>query len=229
MRLVLFDIDGTLVDSGRQAKPLFAEAMLEVFGTTGAIDAYDFSGKTDGRIVIDLLVGAGIAESDAHARLPEVRERYLERMAARFDPARVRILPGVAALLAGLARRDDVVTGLLTGNWRGGAAIKLGSVGLFDHFPFGGFGDDALDRRGLPPVALERARAYTGRPFTPGEAVIVGDSRLDVDCARAHGIPSLAVATGWTAREALAEEGATWVVDDLAGALEHPAFVTPHR
>ena len=227
MKLVLFDIDGTLVHSGGQAKPLFAEAMVEVFGTAGAIDDYDFSGKTDGRIVVDLLVGAGIGEVEATARLPEVRERYLARMQARFDHAVVRILPGVVDLLERLARRSDVVLGLLTGNWRGGAAVKLGGVGLFEYFPFGGFGDDALDRRELPPVALERARAHSGRVFAPAETVIVGDSLLDVDCARANGIPSLAVATGWTSAAALASAGADWVLDDLTAALDHPALAAP--
>lgn len=224
MKLVLFDIDGTLVHAGGQAKPLFAEALLEVFGTAGDIDGYDFSGKTDGRIVHDLLAGAGVPAAMIHAGLERVRDGYLARMRERFDPARVRVLPGVADLVAALDARDDVVLGLLTGNWSGGARIKLGAVGLYERFPFGGFGDDGLDRRELPPVALARASAHAGRPFTAAETVIVGDSRLDVDCARAHDIPCLAVATGWTERQALAAEGATWVLDDLAGALDHPAF-----
>ena len=229
MKLVLFDVDGTLVHAGGQAKPLFAEALLEVFGTTGAIDAYDFSGKTDGRIVVDLLAGAGVPEAAIHAGLARVRESYLGRMAARFDAGRVRVLPGVAELLAALALRSEVELGLLTGNWREGARIKLGAVGLFDYFPFGGFGDDGLDRRDLPPVALARARCHTGREFGPRETVIVGDSLLDVDCAAAHGIPCLAVASGWTAAEALAAAGADWVVADLRAALTHPAFANGAR
>ena len=224
MKLVLFDIDGTLVHSGGQAKPVFAEAMLEVFGTAGAIEAYDFSGRTDARIVVDLAVGAGVPEAEAHDGLPRVRELYLERFARRFDSRRARVLPGVERLLDALAARPDVALGLLTGNWRGGARIKLGGLGLFDRFAFGSFADDALDRRELPPIALERARQHTGRAFAAAEAVIVGDSPLDVDCARAHGIPSLAVATGWTERRALEAEGATWVLDDLTGVFDHPAF-----
>lgn len=224
MKLVLFDIDGTLVHSGGQAKPVFAEAMVEVFGTAGAIDAYDFSGRTDARIVVDLAVGAGVPEAEARAAMPRVRELYLERFARRFDARRSRVLPGVAELLPALAARSDVVLGLLTGNWQGGARIKLGALGLYDYFPFGSFADDGLDRRELPPVALERARRHTGRSLAASDAVIVGDSPLDIDCALAHGIACLAVATGWTDREALAAEGATWVVDDLAAATDHPAF-----
>jgi phosphoglycolate phosphatase-like HAD superfamily hydrolase len=224
VKLVLFDIDGTLVHSGGQAKPVFAEAMLEVFGTTGAIEAYDFSGRTDARIVVDLAVGAGVPEAEAHAGLERVRELYLARFERAFDPRRARVLPGVEALLDDLAARGDVALGLLTGNWRGGAAIKLGALGLFDRFAFGSFADDALDRRELPPIALERARLHTGRAIAAAETVIVGDSPLDVDCALAHGIPCLAVATGWTGRATLEAEGATWVLDDLTAALDHAAF-----
>jgi phosphoglycolate phosphatase len=224
VRLFLFDVDGTLVDSGRQARPAFAETLVEVFGTAGAIDAYDFSGKTDARIVVDLVVGAGVDERAARAALPRVRELYVERFARRFDPTKARVLPGVETLLAALAGRDDAALGLLTGNWRGGAEIKLGALGLFGYFPFGSFAEDGIDRRELPPVALARARAHTGKPIDAVDTVIVGDSPLDVDCARAHGIPSLAVATGWTSRAALEAEGATWVVDDLSAALSHPAF-----
>jgi len=229
LKLVLFDIDGTLMHSGGQAKPAFAGAMLEVFGTTGDIDHYDFSGKLDPRIVVDLLAGAGVAPETIHSRLEAVRDSYLARLAKTLDPARVRVMPGIRELLPVLASREDLVLGLLTGNWRGGARIKLGSAGLWDYFPFGSFGDDGLDRRELPPVALERARRHARVDFAPGDTVIVGDSLLDVDCARAHGIPCLAVATGWTAGEALAEAGADWLLADLADAHEHPAFVTSRR
>jgi phosphoglycolate phosphatase-like HAD superfamily hydrolase len=224
VKLVLFDIDGTLIHSGGQAKPMFAEAMLEVFGTSGAIDSYDFSGRTDGRIVVELMVGAGIAEAEARARLPEVREHYLARMADRFDAGQVRILPGVRELLDQLEARADVATGLLTGNWHGGARIKLGGVGLFERFPFGGFADDAIDRRDLPPFALARAGDHCGTDFAPEEVVVIGDSLLDVDCARANGLRCLAVASGWTPAAALVAAGADWTVEDLVGVGGHPAF-----
>jgi phosphoglycolate phosphatase len=229
VKLALFDIDGTLVNSGGQGRPAFEAALVEVFGTAGAIDSYDFSGKLDGKIAVDLAESAGISEAEARAALPHVRTAYLERFAKSFDPARAQVLPGVAALLASLAARDDLRLGLLTGNWREGARIKLGRLGLFEFFPFGGFGDDALDRRELPPIALERARSYVDYPFSADETVIVGDSLLDVDCARANGIPCLAVATGWTTGAALAGAGAQWVLASLERAADHPAFVTARR
>jgi len=229
LKLLLFDIDGTLVHSGGQAKPVFAAAMLEVYGTAGEIDRYDFSGKLDPRIVVDLLAAAGVERETIDGRLDAVRENYLARLERTLEPARMRVMPGIRELLPALAGRDDLVLGLLTGNWRDGARIKLGSVGLWDYFRFGSFGDDGLDRRELPPVALDRAHRHSGYPFTPHEAVIVGDSLLDVDCARAYGIPCLAVATGWTEASALAAAGADWVVRDLEGAQAHPAFATRRR
>ncbi|MCG8461615.1 MAG: HAD hydrolase-like protein, partial [Holophagales bacterium] len=114
-----------------------------------------------------------------------------------------------------LTGRGDVSVGLLTGNWRDGARIKLGRFALERYFPFGAFGDDGLDRRELVPVALERAAAHVGRSFAPEEALIVGDTVLDVDCARSAGIPCLAVSTGFTEASALREAGATWVYGDL--------------
>ena len=216
MRLLLFDIDGTLLTCGGQPRPLFAEALTEVFGTCGDVDRYDFSGKTDPRIVLDLMAGAGLDRATIDDGLPRVRDAYLDRLEARLDAKRVTVLPGVVALLERLSRRDDCLVGLLTGNWERGAGIKLGSVGLDRYFAFGSFGDSGIDRRDLPPVALARAGERLGRDFAAADAWIVGDSPLDVDCAKAHGIPCLAVATGWTSAAARAGEGATAGVGDLA-------------
>jgi phosphoglycolate phosphatase-like HAD superfamily hydrolase len=224
VRLVLFDIDGTLVDCGRQTRAPFAAALVEVFGETGDLERYDFSGRTDPGIVHDLLTGAGRDRDDVLAAIPAVRDAYLARLDAALAPERMRLLPGIRSLLERLERREDVVLALLTGNWERGARIKLSRHDLNRFFPFGSFGDGRLDRNELPPVAWERARERTARTFPPEETLIVGDSLLDVACARAHGIPCLAVATGWTEPAALAAAGADWVLADLEGALEHEAF-----
>ena len=128
----------------------------------------------------------------------------------------MQVLPGIEELLAECAARRDVVLGLLTGNWHGGARIKLARFGLERYFAFGAFGEDGLERSELPPVALERAFEATGRRFAPHQTLIVGDSVRDVECARANGMPVLAVATGWTPAEVLARAGADRVVG-LAG------------
>lgn len=214
-RLILFDVDGTLIDCGGQPKPLFAEALIEVFGVAGDIARYRFTGRTDPRIVFDLMTGAGVPPERVLEELPRLRDAYLDRLAARLDPTRVRVLPAVEERLAALAGRADLTLGLLTGNWERGARIKLGSVGLDRFFAFGAFGDDQIDRRDLPPVALQRAAESAGRSFLPEETLIVGDSPLDVECARAHHIPCWAVATGWTPAEDLARAGADRVLGDL--------------
>ena len=224
MRLLLFDIDGTLLRCGRQVRVLFAEALLEVYGTSGDLDHFDFSGKTDPQIVRELMTAAGIPVDEVRARLPQMRDAYAGRIEARLGP--VEVLPGAAEVLAALAGRDDVVVALLTGNWRRGAGAKLRRGGLHDHFAFGAFGDDGEDRVCLPPVALERAREVTGHDFTPADALIIGDSVEDVRCALACDVPLLAVASGWTPAERLMAAGATEVVTRLDTALDR---ILPRR
>lgn len=226
MRLILFDVDGTLIKCGPQVRPIFAGAMVEIFGTSGNLDSYDFSGKTDQQIVLELLTATGLQPEDVLPDLPRMRDRYLESLEERLDPERMEILPGVEELLAELgqlAARGRISLGLLTGNWRRGAEIKLGRFGLHRFFRFGAFADDAVDRNELPPVALERAAAATGRRFAPEEALIVGDSVRDVECARTHGLRTLAVTTGWTSAEHLRRAGAERVVESLAGLAEEIA------
>jgi phosphoglycolate phosphatase len=218
MRLLLFDIDGTILRCGRQVRVLFAEALREVFGTEGDLDRYDFSGKTDPLIVRELMTGAGVPADDVRTLLPRMRDAYLDRLEARLGP--VEVIPGVAEVIAALARRRDVALGLVTGNWRRGAGAKLRRGGLGEAFAFGAFGDDGEDRACLPPLAIERARAAVGYRFTPADTLIIGDSVEDVRCALACDVPLLAVASGWTTPDRLREAGADRVVTQLDVALD---------
>jgi len=217
-QLVLFDIDGTLLDCGAQARPLFGAALLETFGTCGGIEAYNFAGRTDPQIVLDLLRACGLEEAAIHAGMPAMRDLYLGRLERALDRSRMKLLPGVADLLARLAARQEPELALLTGNWERGARIKLGRFDLNPYFAFGAFGSDGIERGELPPIALERAARHLGRRFAPEEVLIVGDSIHDVACARQHGIPVLAVATGRTPLSELAASGADWLAEDLESA-----------
>ena len=139
MRLILFDVDGTLIRSGSQVGPLLAEALGEIYGLTGGLrlDGFDFSGKTDQQIVLELLELAGLERAVAAAGLARVRDAYLGRLERRLDAARMVVLPGIEELLVELHGHPEVILGLVTGNWRRGAEIKLSRLGLDRFFPFG--------------------------------------------------------------------------------------------
>lgn len=215
MRLILFDIDGTLLECGPQVRPILAEILTKVFGTAGEVATYDFAGRTDPGIVLDLLTEAGMPQEEILARLPEAKRMYVERLERTLDRERMRLLPGVLEVLENLSRREDIALGLLTGNWEPGARTKLSRFDLNRFFDFGAFGCDGVNRSDLPPVALDRAERRLGRRFLPEETLIVGDTLHDVACAKAHGIPVLAVATGRTSAETLRDGGADRVVADL--------------
>lgn len=191
------------------------ESLIEVYGTAGACETYEFAGRTDPRIILDLLTAEGMSEAEVRRGLPEMRRVYLSRLERELRREGMRLLPGVAELLEEQAARPDLALALVTGNWEPGARTKLSRFDLNRFFAFGAFGCDGTDRDELPPVALERAERSIGRSFQPEEALIIGDSVHDVACAQAHGIPCLAVATGRTPAEALRAAGADWVVADL--------------
>ena len=216
--LILFDIDGTLLRCGPQVRPIFVGALKAVFGRHADLEGYIFAGKTDPRIALDLLRGEGFEEAQVLPRLPEVRRHYVENLERDLRREGMCLLPGVVDLLERLTTRADVAVGLLTGNWRRGAEVKLSRFDLGRYFSFGAFGDDGIDRRDLVPVAMERATAQTGCYYEAKRTLIVGDTAFDVDCARASGATSLAVATGFADVEHLRDAGADWVFSDLAEA-----------
>jgi phosphoglycolate phosphatase-like HAD superfamily hydrolase len=197
MRVFLFDVDGTLVTAGGAGRIALGRALEEVYGAAGAIDRYDFRGKTDPRIVLDLLGAAGWHEADIRARLAACFAAYVRELEALIaDGRRVRVMPGVAALVSALSTRDDAIVGLLTGNIEPGARVKLRSTGLWPLFRVGAFGSDDDDRRRLPAIACRRVHALVGREIPFERVTIIGDTPLDVDCARACGAVAVAVATG---------------------------------
>jgi phosphoglycolate phosphatase-like HAD superfamily hydrolase len=215
-RLVLFDIDGTLLSTGPAARWTFASALEDVFGTPGDVEGYAFEGRLDPLIVTDLMRAAGIPEETIAARRAAALALYLDRLEAALRERAPVVKPGVPALLDALETVPGLVLALLTGNLERGARLKLSAAGLWHRFAFGVWGDDAPCREELGPVALERARPATSLAFLGGDCVVVGDSRHDVACGLAIGARTVAVATGRTAEPALAAAGAHAVLADLS-------------
>jgi phosphoglycolate phosphatase len=209
MRLVLFDIDGTLITDRGAARDAFAVALESVYGYDGDLSRYDFSGRTDPQIARWVLGDHGLSEAVIDEHMPRLWEIYLEGLAANLTPGRVRALPGIPELVAALHEHLDVVLALLTGNIEPGARLKLGGAALNDYFPFGAFGSDSADRTQLPPFAVERASAFCGRRFAGAEVVIIGDSIYDVRCGVPHNATTIAVASGKTPAETLRAENPT--------------------
>ena len=192
--LWLFDIDGTLVDTGRAGLTALTEAAVECFGEAGP--ELDLAGSTDLGIVETFLAHFGREHDQAF--VDSFFALYLERLEWNLAHGGFpgKVLPGAVALLERLSETPDIHLGLLTGNIAGGAAAKMRHFGLDRFFPFGGYGCDFADRNKLGPVAAARATAHTGRAFHPDEIVVIGDTPKDIACAKALGSACIAVATG---------------------------------
>jgi len=227
MKLVLFDIDGTLLWTDGAGRRAVHRALVAEAGTAGPIDTYRFDGKTDPQIITDLLRLGGHPDAGRTELLAAVSERYLALLAEELarTPGATRLLPGVAALLAALVPYEAegrALVGLLTGNFATGAALKLRSGGLDpDRFAVGAYGSDSGSRADLPAIAVRRAVAARARAFPPEQVVVLGDTPADVACAAGIGARSIGVATGYYDVAALRTAGATAVFESLVdtGAL----------
>lgn len=196
MRLVLFDIDGTLIRTSGAGRKALGRALQEVYGRTGPVETWDFGGKTDPLLCYELLGAAGLSKSAIDERMNEALERYLQHLESLLDPQTCRVMPGVEALLEALSREAEVTLGLLTGNVQAGARTKLAVHGLDRYFGFGAFGSDSAVRSELPAFAVRRAQERTGRAHVGKEVVIIGDTPADIQCGRHLGVRAIAVATG---------------------------------
>ena len=217
-RLLLFDIDGTLLSTEGAARRAFRRALIEIYGTTGPIDSHKFNGKTDPQIARELLTLAGLAAAQIDEKLQIFFDTYLNGLETevRATDHATRVYPGVREMLDALVDRDDVILALLTGNIARGADLKLGSAGLRDYFAFGAFGSDCEDRPDLPPVAVQRAREATGREFAGSDIVVIGDTPFDILCGEALGVFTVGVTTGGHGREELMNVGADVVFEDFS-------------
>ncbi|MFD2257772.1 HAD family hydrolase [Luteolibacter algae] len=211
--LLLFDIDGTLVDTGGKGMAALRKTAIEVFGSDGP--PLDLAGSTDLGILENLYVHFEVdaTEEQTH-KFFEAYHRHLEA-SLEGNPADGRVLEGVIELLELLAQKEHAQLALLTGNTELGAAIKLKHYGLDQHFSFGAYGSDRADRNLLGAIALERALAFTGRIYDPRQTLIIGDTPKDIACAHAIGARCLAVATGQFSAQQLEQAGADWVLGSL--------------
>jgi phosphoglycolate phosphatase-like HAD superfamily hydrolase len=214
MPVCLFDIDGTLISSGGAGKAAMEAALRSEFGLAELVDQVPYSGRTDLAIGHDLLRCHGLEAGQASWQ--RLRDAYLRHLPASLAAHAGRVLPGIQALLQRLGERGDVVLGLLTGNIRAGARIKLGHYGLYDHFAFGGFGDDHLDRDDVARAALGALHAHLDGAADPARVWVIGDTPLDVRCARAIGARVAAVGTGWHSMGELAASRPDLLVEDFS-------------
>ena len=198
MKLVLFDIDGTMLWTDGAGRRAVYRALEEVYGTP-APDAHEFDGKTDPQIVRELMTMAGTSRGDVDALLPHALARYVDELRAELGDASHadKVYPGVTALLDALEARSDVLLGLLTGNVRDGADAKLAAVGIdAARFRVGAFGSDHADRPALPAIARQRAETLLGHRVQGSDVVVIGDTPADMACGRGIGARAIGVATG---------------------------------
>ena len=242
-RLILFDIDCTLIDAhGAGGRAIFG-AIKEVYGLQGELGNYNFHGRTDPGIIRDLTAmwGAdpvstvsefdrgtqpgvvialaarlGYSAEEIDSLLPACLDRYVELIREEVAAGHVEVLPGVDQLVRALSTDDRVLLGLLTGNVEEGARVKLAPTGLLPHFALGAFGSDSPLRPDLPAVAVARAAALNGRRYTGKQVVVVGDTPADIECGAQLGVRTVAVATGRYSVDELAAHGPDRVFSDFS-------------
>jgi phosphoglycolate phosphatase-like HAD superfamily hydrolase len=218
MRLVLWDVDGTLMNSRGAIRHARAQALRTVYGIEGEIRRVAGGGMTDPQLTLETLLAHGWTEAAAIERLDAFRDAYLEGLHAARDTlaADLEVLPGVPETIERL-HALGVAQSLLTGNYEPAARLKVSAAGLDRRLDFdlGAFGSDNRDRLCLVPVALAKARRQIDPTMTAEQIVVIGDSPRDIACARAGGARAVAVATGPHSAEELAEHRPDAVVETL--------------
>ncbi len=218
MRVVLFDIDGTMLWTDGAGRRAVHQAMEEVFGAT-VPTGHEFDGKTDPQIIRELMRIAGVDDATIDARLEVAIGRYVELLRkelAAIDASGLTY-PGIGPLLDVLESRDDVLLGLLTGNVHEGANAKLAAVGIArDRFKVGAFGSDHERRPELPGIAQRRAMEHLGHDVPGGNVIVIGDTPADMRCGAGIGARAIGVATGRYSVEDLLACNAAAVFADLS-------------
>ena len=214
IRLLLWDIDGTLINTGAAGQRAIVRATAERFGGSGDLDGVEIAGRTDTGIAHQILAKYGEPVTDENVQ--SLLDLYVRLLAEELPRREGRVLPGVLELLQRSASQPDTTLGLLTGNLERGAKLKLEHYQLWHFFAFGAFSDDHHDRNELGAFALSRAAAATRIKFAAAQVDVIGDTGHDIACGKIFGARTIAVATGSWTREQLAEHAPDFLFDDLS-------------
>lgn len=213
-KLILFDIDGTLLMTNGAGKNALYFAFREVFEIENPKVDVDFGGRTDRSLARELFSINGIELSDKN--ILTLYESYLAKLADALSKSNAYLLPGVLELVSELHKHADIAIGLLTGNIRQGAYMKLAHLEIDEYFKFGGFGDDHESRDEIARSGVAQAEQYLGKSFSSADVFVIGDTPHDVSCSRAIGAKSIAVTTGYASKEAILAEKPDIIVEDLS-------------
>ena len=228
MKIILFDIDGTLISTDGCGCVAMNRAYSELFGLKNALDGVLVAGSTDAAITANVFQRFEISWNTEH--VDRLKHLYLSYLLEELEDEKWRkyLLPGLPCVLDELRMCSAVQLGLLTGNWREGARIKLSYFGLWNYFPFGAFGDDHHDRNQLLPFALRRMQSRQDSPIDHHRVFVIGDTPRDIQCGRPYNAVTIAVATGPYSIECLRNEDPHFVLPNLANVKDLLGIVRDH-
>lgn len=216
-RLLLFDVDQTLLSTAGGDRLALNTAFQEMFGVEDGFEGIDFAGRMDLSIVGDAFNKWSISNSSKSGTMARFKQSYVSYLESVLDGwTKGREYPGVRTLLDLLSQREDIHLGLTTGNFREAAFVKLRKYGLDHYFSEGGFGGDSTERSEIVALGIERCQAQCGITFPKDRICVIGDSPRDVQAGRANGIKTVAVATGFSSEGELRRHGPTHVFSDLS-------------
>lgn len=214
MKLILWDIDGTLITAARAGERALIRALKTEFAIEGPLGQVELAGRTDRHIAEQIFALHGLEPS--HENLHRFFEIYVRYLGEEMSKGPATTLPGVTEVLEYLASCDGIAQGLLTGNIIKGAQIKLEHFDVWHYFPYGAFADDSAIRNELGPHAIRRATDFHGFGFTGSDVVVVGDTPYDIECGRAIGAATVAVATGLYPANTLLEHHPDLILPDFS-------------
>lgn len=217
--LVLFDIDGTILKFKHSiAKKIFAEELEKILNLKIPEKALpDFHGMTDLQIIKNICLNIGYSYNELSKNLSNLWENLYNIFLSYSNNENIYLMPGIKELIEVLNYDNDFILGLLTGNFKKNAYLKIKTVGLEEYFQFGAFGCDTEDRDLLPPIAIERANKFINKEnlFNNSNTIIIGDTFRDIQCAKANNIACISVCTGYQSYEELAKLNPEAIFNDL--------------